>query len=227
MEKNYDFDNINWNDLRNQKHTLLSLIENEALRGVMNHVGDDLQSIVHLIDSLQDHVVDNLGYNPNEVYLLDEPDPDFPPDPLSKLVVTEEAKAIVQNIMAKAIYSTPTKTVYLCPNCGSDNVELKHWVNPNNGKVGTDCKEDGYCNDCDQYGELLVTELKYLAEVIGFQVVNEDGDIHPDMAGSFCVYSLSQAKEMLEDDNAQWRLLTIWTGDIEHPTIMYTKGVRM
>lgn len=127
-------------------------------------------------------------------------------------------------------YETKTKNLWLCPSCGSDNVELKHWVNPNTNKVGTDCEDEmGFCNDCQLPGELINADVKFWAKVEGFQVVGdegtaEDGDIHPDMEGSFCLYNLTQARAMLNDpDNGdeQWKLLAIWSGDVEEPTIMF------
>jgi hypothetical protein len=232
MEKHYDITNINWNDLRNQKLELLKAITERNL------TDDPLEGIVSLIDSLQDFVVDDLGYNPNEVYLLEEPDPDFPCDPLSELVVTEEAKAIVQDIMTNAIYSTPNKkilikTVFLCKCCQSDNVDVRKWVNPNTDAVGSDCDETlGYCNDCGLPTTVYCSDLKASAKVIGFQVVSDDehGDIHPDMDASFCVYNLEQAQGMIEkgcnNRQQQWNLLTIWDGDIEEPTMMFEGNPR-
>jgi hypothetical protein len=64
-------------------------------------------------------------------------------------------------------------------------------------------------------------------EVIGFQVVTDDNDmnIHPDMAGSFCVYSLKQARKMVakgcQNKSQKWKLITIYSGDIEEPTMMF------
>ena len=121
-----------------------------------------------------------------------------------------------------------TKSVYLCKHCQSGNVEIKKWVNPNTGVVGVDTADElGYCNDCDCVAIIYCADLKADAKVIGYQVVSEDEqvDIHPDMAGSFCVYNLAQAQAMIEkgcrNPEKQWNLLTIWEGDIEEPTIMF------
>ncbi len=47
------------------------------------------------------------------------------------------------------------------------------------------------------------------------------------MDASFCVYNLSQARKMLNKDALEhWRLLTIWDGDIEIPTIMFSGDPR-
>lgn len=71
MEKHYDITNINWNDLRNQKRELLRVISERNLPDGE----DDLDGIVHLIDSLQDYAVDELGYNEHEVFDLEDEDP--------------------------------------------------------------------------------------------------------------------------------------------------------
>jgi hypothetical protein len=122
------------------------------------------------------------------------------------------------------------KTFWLCPNCGSDRVQQKSWINLNDNSIDSDSssdlndEEDFYCQDCEEHHVPYTAELKVShAKIIGFQVVSDDekgniGDIHPNMAGSFCIYSLSQAKEMLEDG---WRLLCIRKGDVEEPTFMF------
>jgi hypothetical protein len=126
------------------------------------------------------------------------------------------------------------KSLWLCPHCGSDNVETKMWVNPNTNTIG-DCDAgedgDGWCNDCEQHGELILQELPVSKKVVGFQVVGIEGtaqedNINPLMAGSFCLYNRSQANEMLEKSNTTfvnwcWKLLTIWSGDVEEPTLMF------
>lgn len=118
-----------------------------------------------------------------------------------------------------------TKSLWLCPNCGSDNVEIKVWINANTNELGVNCGDDkGYCNDCEEHGELILSTVKANAKIVGFQVVDDEaGDIHPDMEGSFCLFNLSQAKEMLHSkhDEGNWKLLAIWTGDVEEPTIMF------
>lgn len=138
----------------------------------------------------------------------------------------EDYEGLVTEYIREQFNKDKTKQVWLCPNCGSDNVDIKKWVNANSDEVGTDCEEDeGYCNDCEEKGELILSTIKETAKVVGYQVVGADdsenaSDIHPDMDASFCLYSLSQAKEMIGGDNG-WKLLTIWSGDVEEPTIMY------
>jgi len=133
-----------------------------------------------------------------------------------------------------------TKTVLVCPNCKSDNVHVKMWVNPNTNEVidsASDGEEDDeWCDDCREHYKLNTVTLKPSAKVIGFQVVGEEhtkeeGNIHPDMAGSFCIYNLEQAREMIENSIGRrfennWRLLAIWEGDIEEPTFMFNGDLR-
>lgn len=300
----YDVTKINFSDLRNQKRELLKVINERNLDE------DVLDGILHLIDSIQEFVCDNLGYAEKDVFDLD--DLDNQPEPQNKLVVTEGeefARAMSEHIFKIHTYSThlylynhkemseefvetilndpanvqtcierirtailndynnnpnqfqrdpdtnklcydidmfkygydieayclekfyegKTKTMYLCKHCQSDNVEIKKWVNPNTGVVGADCEDPiGYCNDEDSHAVVYCADLKFLAKVVGFQVVDDgvcEYEIHPKMDGSFCIYNLSQANEMLVEDkgksDAQWRLLTIWEGDIEEPTMMF------
>lgn len=135
----------------------------------------------------------------------------------------------------KEYYKDKTKTLYLCPNCGSDNVEFKVWAKANYGKeINDDCPtndSDSWCGDCETHGELLVHDIPYLKEVIGYQVVGvegsaNEGEIHPNMDGSFCIYNLSQTKEMLESSSNDWKLLTIWSDDVEEPTFMFEGNPR-
>jgi len=59
--------------------------------------------------------------------------------------------------------------------------------------------------------------------LIGYQVVDNDNNPHPDMDASFCIYSLAQANEMIinSDNKIKWSLLSIYEGDIEEPTLMF------
>ena len=135
---------------------------------------------------------------------------------------------LVDHYVERQYLSTKTKCVYLCMYCGSDNVQVKAWVKPNHGHKFVDEIEGdelGWCDDCQNTVDVQTAELKKTAVVQGYQVVGDDsspyeGDIHPDMDASFCLYSLSQARQMIGDD-LNWRLLTIWEGDVEEPTMMF------
>ena len=39
------------------------------------------------------------------------------------------------------------------------------------------------------------------------------------MDGSFCIYNLTWCMDRVDEGN--WRLLTIWEGDVEEPTMMF------
>ena len=129
-----------------------------------------------------------------------------------------------------------TKTLWVCPDCGSDNVQFKTWTNANTMKATDDeCPmedSDCHCNDCECTNVLLIKTMIPKRKVIGFQVESVDGIgnniMHPDMEASFCVYNLKQANEMLSSNNSveYSELLTIWSDDIEEPTMMFEGDLR-
>lgn len=196
---------VDFTTLRTQKTLLLETINNDA---VDPEHKESLEGILALIDALQDYAVDTLGVPEMLVF-------DFELEEGRETKPTKKKK---------------TKCVEICTHCNSDNVELKAWVLANEGYRFVDLVEGddmGYCRDCGLPSAIDSADLKINAKVIGFQVVGDDGTteegmIHPKMEASFCLYSLSQAREMLESDiEGQWRLLTIWSGDVEEPTIMF------
>lgn len=144
----------------------------------------------------------------------------------------EDYEGIATTYIREKFNSGKTKCVHLCMSCGSDNVQVKAWVKPNQNNSMVDEVEGdelGYCDDCQQNVNVDTASLKVSAKVVGYQVVGEDGseqdgEIHHQMDGSFCLYSLEQARSMMDDnDNGKerWRLLTIWEGDVEEPTMMF------
>ena len=131
----------------------------------------------------------------------------------------------VEEYCREKYYEGKTQDLWLCPNCASDNVETKHWVNANTGVKGTDCEEDdGYCATCGQHGELILSKVKYKAKVIGFQIRGTGHDVmdelHSGIQDESCVHSLSQVREIMKGYHG-WKIVTIWTGDIRKPIIMY------
>lgn len=56
--------NIDFTELRNQKRTLLRVIEETR----ESEIQDDLIGILHMIDAIQDYAVDELGWNQMMVY---------------------------------------------------------------------------------------------------------------------------------------------------------------
>ena len=105
-------------------------------------------------------------------------------------------------------------------------VQVKAWVKPNDNNEYVDEVEGdemGWCCDEELVADIQTAELRDDARVIGFQVVGmeeheDEGAIHHLM------------DEMLQDDNTlysgEWRLLTIWEGDIEEPQMMFSGDPR-
>lgn len=62
--------NMDWSILREQKETLLNIINWNKLP-LLN---DNLQGIVHILDAIQDYAVDVAGYSETDVYLFDTDD---------------------------------------------------------------------------------------------------------------------------------------------------------
>lgn len=114
---------------------------------------------------------------------------------------------------------------YICSHCGSDNVQVKAWVKPNDnykyvGEVEGD--ELGWCDDCQLPSVIDTVEMNVQNKVIGFQVdLDNNDEMHPDMSASFCVYSLPQVNKMIEQDKNRWSLLAIYEDTIEEPTMMF------
>lgn len=211
---------IDWELLKTQKASLLATItylENNKVP----QLPEDLEGILSLIDALQDYAVDELDVPENTVFDLTEDDGETCTDGLHipSFALPTDLKV-----------GDAVKTTYICTHCGSDNVQVKAWVKPNENYKFVDevneGDEPGWCEDEQLHSIVETAQLRADAKVIGFQVVGEDGtenasDIHPDMDASFCLYNLSQANKMIEQNECNWRLLTVWEGDIEEPTLMF------
>lgn len=53
------------------------------------------------------------------------------------------------------------KVIYVCPNCGSDNVEGEYWVNLNTKEVGIEgANDECYCNNCKTHISYVETVSK-------------------------------------------------------------------
>jgi hypothetical protein len=82
--KAFDFSRIDWSELRNQKRTLLQVItelekgfKSGTVEGNANEVVNNLTGILHLIDSIQDYAVDELGMNENNIFDFEQEDPEY------------------------------------------------------------------------------------------------------------------------------------------------------
>lgn len=120
-------------------------------------------------------------------------------------------------------YKTKTRKVYVCPDCCSDNVEGKAWINVNNlnaiCSTENEYLEEGFCNDCCEHLDLVVKEIPYLSRVIGFQVTGNP------IPCSRTIYNLSQAYEIINDNN-NCNLLTIWSDAVEYPIFKFEGNPR-
>ena len=151
--------------------------------------------------------------------------------PIYDADMRDDYEGIAANYCREIFDSIETKTIYICTHCQSDNVQVKAWTKPNEGQKFVDevqGDEIGWCDDCQLNSVIETVSVKASAKVIGYQVVGEDGteeegEIHPQMDASFCLYNLGQARAMLNDKNGneQWQLLSIWIGDVEEPTMMF------
>lgn len=126
-----------------------------------------------------------------------------------------------------------TKTLWVCPECGSDNVQAKMWANVNTNKVCDEAMEDDdeyYCEDCKNHiGKVSEEIMMPRKKLIGFQVnVIGHTALHPEIKDKSNVYNLEQATEML--NNLEFgkynELNTIWSDDIECPVMMFEGNVR-
>ena len=196
---------IDWSELRNQKRSLITMIENLKTNKI--NITDNLEGILHLIDALQDYAVDDAKII-DSIHVYD--------------FELEEEREI----------KTPTKrTDYVCSNCNSNNVEVKAWIKPNEDNQMVDFVEDidiGWCDDCQLSSVIETKDVNGFENVVGFQVIGEDGTAeegknHPHMYSKISIYNITQAQSMLDDDNnsKQWKLLAIWTNDIEKPFRMF------
>jgi hypothetical protein len=50
------------------------------------------------------------------------------------------------------------KYIYLCKDCGSENIQIMVWTNPNTDEIIDDVqgiKENVWCEDCEDHVELV------------------------------------------------------------------------
>ena len=139
-EKAYEILNrIDYSDLRTQKTTLFEMFDDFKLK--QNHK-DALNGIMSLLDEIQDFAVDQLGFDEMYVFDLDVEDKE------------DEVPCWER-----------TKTVHLCGNCASDNVQFRAWVNPNAPEEieyiidDGDLTRDNYCNDCGSNSNIFTSNI--------------------------------------------------------------------
>lgn len=75
--------------------------------------------------------------------------------------------------------------ILYCPKCGSSNVEVRMWVNPNTKEIGDRCsdnsEEDNWCKVCEEHVKLLT--LSQLWDSFGDTPINNDDEIESDFMG--------------------------------------------
>jgi len=185
---------------------------------------DDPDHIVRIKKRIQDSIMEHLEHSPNDYTIVHDDDKKY----YAYCTDVYDHAMAIDAYVDEMYDDTQTRCVYQCQNCMSDNVQIQAWVRPNKGNEYVDEVAEGdqlgWCDDCQRNVVVETVEVKKRAHVIGYQVQNANSEIHPHMDASFCVYSLDQAYSMLDDDNngeEQWELLTIWTDDIEEPTMMF------
>lgn len=206
--------NIDWAELRKQKCELLQVIYEEK-KGKGNSA-ENLIGILHLLDGIQDAAVDEYGLD--EILVFGEDNEEI------------EVCTGIKDTIGNGLYiGDKTKKVQLCAGCNSDNLDFTK-TSPREFEGRTII--DIWCNDCQEFHPAYEAIMNKNCKVKGYQVLSNDDDanIHPDMAGSFCLYNLSQAREMIkkgcQNKSQSWRLLTCWTGDVEEPTLMFKGSPR-
>ncbi|HPC10137.1 MAG TPA: hypothetical protein PLN85_03600 [archaeon] len=53
-------------------------------------------------------------------------------------------------------------TILVCSECGSEDIEVKTWVNPNTNEIGdvvSNEEEDCWCNDCQEHCTLKLKTI--------------------------------------------------------------------
>lgn len=119
------------------------------------------------------------------------------------------------------------KQMWVCECCGSIHVQTKVWVDYNTNSIDWDGSldlEEHYCLDCEHTDVTLrlIPTTNGAVKVLGYQALNDKGDVHPAMSNNLSLYSLEQATDMLLDDTpGNWYLKAKYKGDIENPVLMY------
>jgi hypothetical protein len=70
------------------------------------------------------------------------------------------------------------QSLWVCSNCGSKNIEIKKWVNPNTNEVGTDCEDEYcWCPDCEGHHEAELKTFDLNGKEV--EIGTTDGHIDP------------------------------------------------
>lgn len=55
----------------------------------------------------------------------------------------------------QALSKNKKEPTWVCPNCGSPNIEEQHWVTVNTRKLTTPIDSEYWCPDCEQHTKKL------------------------------------------------------------------------
>jgi len=123
------------------------------------------------------------------------------------------------------------KQMWVCECCGSIHVQTKVWVDLNSSAIdwdGSADMEEHFCQDCEHTGVELrvIPTTNGAVKILGYQVQDIDGNLHPDMTNDLSLYSLDQADDMIMSDAdgvdcIEWYLKAKYKGDIENPVKMF------
>lgn len=61
--------------------------------------------------------------------------------------------------------------IYVCDNCGSDDVEIRYWMGLNNNSIGqsiSEDKEDNWCNGCQGHHAILLVNKENMKKTDNF-----------------------------------------------------------
>ena len=90
----------------------------------------------------------------------------------------EDYEGIATAHIREEFNKTQFVSKWCCTNCGSQNIEIKKWVNANTDEVGTDCEDEtGWCPDCDGHHEVEL--LKFDLNGKEIELGTTDGQTDP------------------------------------------------
>ena len=191
---------------------------------------DDVEHIENMKEIIYKDIVQTLTEHPN-LYKNDKGEYEYNMDVYGFAYVID---SYVERLYED---TNETKSVWVCPDCRSDNVQFKTWTDANTMTATNDeCpmeEGDCHCKDCESTSVLITKIMMPRKKVIGFQVILIDGVghpiLHPKMNGNHSnVYNLEQANKMVSNPEygEYCELKTIWTDDIECPVMMFEGNVR-
>lgn len=232
---------IDWSELRNQKKLLFSLASGTENYVSLSDIVPDIEGIISLYDHLQDFAVDELGIDEMHIYDFDDEEQRENETP-EELFARENADLIFQmhiegaylyidenmseefikSIIDNEPHITIIKSKIKRSILQDYKKEPKSFKRDENGNLTYDYTMYDYGYAISNYClKQWKKQKKQKRKIIGFQVVDINNELHPDMDGSFCLYNAKQAINMLRNTDKEWKVLAIYNGDIEEPTYCF------